>query len=133
MGAQTTFRRAAADTQAARGARVDIQLVALTTAQVVAAVLDPADERSAILDLARTAIYVHGLTPTSPGIQATFPNPGLQSRNVRVPFPSTPCPVCGGQDAAAQAAQTPAPPARQAAGRRSPRSQPWHWSSCRWS
>ncbi|MGE5287305.1 MAG: ThiF family adenylyltransferase [Micromonosporaceae bacterium] len=102
------FRQAAADAQAARGARVDIQLVALTAVQVVAAVLDPADERSAILDPERTAIYVHGLTPTSPGIRATFPHPGLQSRNVRVPFPPTPCPVCRGQDPAAQAVGTPA-------------------------
>ncbi|WP_167414169.1 ThiF family adenylyltransferase, partial [Streptomyces carpinensis] len=60
------FRRSAADTQAARGARVDIQLVALTTAQVVTAVAHPDDDRSAVLDPQRTAIYVHGLTPTSP-------------------------------------------------------------------
>ncbi len=96
-----SFRQASADAQAARGARVDIQLVALATAQVVAALLNPADERSAILDPQRTAIYVHGLTPTSPGIRASFPNTGLYSRNVRVPFPLAPCPACGGQDLSA--------------------------------
>jgi hypothetical protein len=88
------FRRGAADAQAARGARVDIQLVALATAQVVTALAHPEDERSAILDPRRTAIYLHGLTPTSPGVRATFPASGLSSRNVRVPFPSRPCPAC---------------------------------------
>ena len=92
-----TFREGAADTQAARGARVDIQLVALATAQVVAALAGPADERPAILDPQRTAIYLHGLTPTSPGIRATFPAPGLASRNVRIPFPAMPCQACGSQ------------------------------------
>jgi ThiF family protein len=106
------FRQGAADTQAARGARVDIQLVALTTAQVVAALADPADERSAILDPQRTAIYLHGLTPTSPGIQATFPAPGLASRNVRVPFPATPCPACGGQQPTARPDRMAPPPDR---------------------
>lgn len=98
-----SFRQASADAQAARGARVDIQLVALATAQVVAALLNPADERSAILDPERTAIYVHGLTPTSPGIRASFPNTGLYSRNVRVPFPTVPCSACGSQDSTATA------------------------------
>ncbi|MFF5587966.1 HesA/MoeB/ThiF family protein [Streptomyces hygroscopicus] len=90
------FRRAATDTQAARGARVDIQLVALATAQVVTALAHPDDDRSAILDPRRTAIYLHGLTPTSPGVRATFPTAGLSSRNVRVPFPSRPCAACRG-------------------------------------
>ena len=88
------FRRGTSDTQAARGARVDIQLVALATAQVVAALVHPGDERSAILDPERTAIYLHGLTPTSPGVRAAFPALGLSSRNVRVPFPARPCPAC---------------------------------------
>jgi hypothetical protein len=90
------FRQATADTQAARGARVDIQLVALATAQVVTALAHPDDDRSAILDPRRTAIYLHGLTPTSPGVRATFPTSGLSSRNVRVPFPSRPCAACRG-------------------------------------
>jgi hypothetical protein len=90
------FRRATSDTQAARGARVDIQLVALATAQVVTALAHPEDDRSTILDPQRTAIYLHGLTPTSPGVQATFPTTGLSSRNVRVPFPSRPCAACRG-------------------------------------
>ncbi|WP_165845336.1 ThiF family adenylyltransferase [Streptacidiphilus pinicola] len=88
------FRRGVADTQAARGARVDIQLVALATAQVVTALAHPADDRAAILDPRRTAIYLHGLTPTSPGVRATFPAIGLSSLNVRVPFPVRPCPAC---------------------------------------
>ncbi|MFF4792447.1 HesA/MoeB/ThiF family protein [Streptomyces sp. NPDC001276] len=90
------FRRGTADTQAARGARVDIQLVALATAQVVTALAHPDDDRSAILDHQRNAIYLHGLTPTSPGVRATFPTTGLSSRNVRVPFPSRPCAACHG-------------------------------------
>jgi hypothetical protein len=93
------FRRGAADAQAARGARVDIELLALGTAQVVAAILDPSDERSAILDPERTAIYVHGLTPTSPAVRQTFATVGLGSRPIRVPFPARPCPACGGQEA----------------------------------
>ncbi|MFH8773684.1 ThiF family adenylyltransferase [Streptomyces sp. NPDC017958] len=90
------FRNGAADAQAARGARVDIQLVALATAQVVAALADPDDEHAAILDPQRTAIYLHGLTPTSSAIRAAFPTGGLESRNVRIPFPDRPCPACHG-------------------------------------
>ncbi|WP_445525766.1 ThiF family adenylyltransferase [Streptomyces cyslabdanicus] len=90
------FRQGTADAQAARGARVDIQLVALATAQVVTALAHPGDDRSAILDPRRTAIYLHGLTPTSPGVRATFPTAGLSSQNVRVPFPSRPCAACHG-------------------------------------
>jgi molybdopterin/thiamine biosynthesis adenylyltransferase len=95
------FRGAANDTEAARGTRVDIQFIALAAAQVVAALLDPTNERSAILDPQRTAIYIHGLSPTSPSIRALFPASGLQSRNVHVSFPSVPCPACGGRKAAA--------------------------------
>ena len=90
------FRRAASDTQAARGARVDIQLIALATAQVVTALAHPDDARSALLDRRHTAIYLHGFTPTSPGVEAVFPTDGLSSRSVRVPFPPRPCPVCRG-------------------------------------
>jgi hypothetical protein len=90
------FRQGASDSQAARGARVDIQLVALATAQVVTALADPGDDRSAILDRKRNAIYLHGLTPTSPDIRAAFPTLGLSSRNVRVPFPVRPCAACRG-------------------------------------
>ncbi|SEL51302.1 HesA/MoeB/ThiF family protein [Streptacidiphilus jiangxiensis] len=88
------FRRGAADAQAARGARVDIQLVALATAQVVTALAHAEDDHAAILDPERTAIYLHGFTPTSAGVRATFPLPGLSSRPVRVPFPTRPCPAC---------------------------------------
>lgn len=92
----TAFRRTAADTQAARGARVDIQFIALATARVVTALAHPDDDRSAILDPRRTAIYLHGFTPTSPGVEALFPTGGMSSRSVRVPFPSRPCAVCRG-------------------------------------
>ncbi|WP_042432646.1 ThiF family adenylyltransferase [Streptacidiphilus anmyonensis] len=88
------FRRGTADADAARGARVDIQLVSLATAQVVTALAHPADDRAGILDPQRNAIYLHGLTPTSPGVRATFPALGLSSRNVRVPFPPSLCPAC---------------------------------------
>lgn len=108
------FRRATADTQSARGARVDIQLVALATAQVVTALAHPDDDRSAILDPQRTAIYLHGLTPTSPGVRATFPTAGLSSRNVRVPFPSRPCAACRGWR---HVASSPAPAAAGRGGR----------------
>ncbi|MBC2867123.1 ThiF family adenylyltransferase [Streptomyces mexicanus] len=90
------FRRAASDTQAARGARVDIQLIALATAQVVTALAHPGDARAGILDPRRTAIYLHGFTPTSPGVESIFPTDGLSSRSVRVPFPPRPCPSCRG-------------------------------------
>ncbi len=81
------FRRRSADAQAARGARVDIELVSVATAQVVAALLDPASPNSAILNPERTAIYTHGLTPTSRGIRGPFPARGLHSLEVRVPLP----------------------------------------------
>lgn len=105
------FRGAAADAQAARGARVDVQLVALTAAQVVAALLGSPGERKAVLDPARNAIYLHGLTSVSEAVRATFPLEGLQSRNVRVPFPAEPCPACGGREPPAPRA--PAGPALQ--------------------
>ena len=91
------FRQGAPDAEAARGARVDIQLVALTTAQVVMGLLDPTDDRAAILDPESTYIYVHGFTPTSPGVRRMFPTPGLRNVFVHVPFPPTPCRACGGQ------------------------------------
>ncbi|MFF9410862.1 ThiF family adenylyltransferase [Streptomyces anandii] len=90
------FRQGGSDAQAARGARVDIQLVALATAQVVTALANPGDEGSAILDPERNALYLHGLTPTSEGIRAVFPVEGLSSRTVRVPFPARPCAACRG-------------------------------------
>ncbi|WP_225850237.1 ThiF family adenylyltransferase [Streptomyces sp. HPF1205] len=91
------FRRSASDTQAARGARVDIQLVVLATAQIVAALVHPEDARSGILDPERSAVYLHGLTPTSPAVRPAFPTAGLSSRNVRVPFPARPCAACRGR------------------------------------
>jgi molybdopterin/thiamine biosynthesis adenylyltransferase/outer membrane protein assembly factor BamB len=112
-----SFRQASADAQAARGARIDIELIALATAQVVAALLNPTDLRSGILDPERTAIYIHGLTPTSPGIRRTFPTTGLQSRNVRVPFPATACRACRGHEPPepiARPAPRPAPAERVA-------------------
>ncbi|MGW0084792.1 HesA/MoeB/ThiF family protein [Streptomyces sp. NPDC003393] len=90
------FRRSASDTDAARGARVDIQLISLVTAHVVAALAHPGDDLSAILDRERTAIYLHGFTPTSPGVRPVFPTSGLSSRSVRVPFPDRPCAACRG-------------------------------------
>lgn len=92
-----TFRQGSLDAQAARGAMLDIQQLALATAHVVGALLDPADENSAILDPRRTLIYLHGFTPTSPRIRASFPVDGLFSRNIEVPFPQELCPACGGQ------------------------------------
>lgn len=91
------FRHAGSDAQAARGARVDIQLVVLATAQIVAALAHPGGDRSAILDPDRSAVYLHGLTPTSPGVRAVFPAQGLSSRTVRVPFPALPCAACHGR------------------------------------
>lgn len=88
------FRQSAADTQAARGARVDIQLVVLATARIVSALAHPDDEHSVDLDPASNALYVHGLTPTSPAVRAAFPTSGLSSRAVRVSFPVRPCPAC---------------------------------------
>jgi hypothetical protein len=75
---------------------VDIQFIALATAQVVTVLAHPDDDRSAILDPQRTAIYLHGFTPTSPGVEAIFPTGGMSSRSVRVPFPSQPCAACRG-------------------------------------
>jgi hypothetical protein len=94
----TAGRGAPSDARAARGARVDIQQVSLATANIVRALLNPRDERSAILDPDATAIYVHGLSPRSPGVQDVFPIDGLYSRNVRVSFPPTPCRACGGHE-----------------------------------
>lgn len=91
------FRRSASDTQAARGARVDIQLVVLATARIATALAHPDDAASAILDPRRNAVYLHGLTPTSPAVRSAFPTAGLSSRNVRVPFPALPCPACRGR------------------------------------
>lgn len=100
-------RLGAPDAEAARGARADIQLVSLAAALVVAALLDATHEQSAILDPERNAIYLHGLTPTSPGIRPIFPTEGLQSRTVQVHFPPEPCLVCGGHDPLAAAADRP--------------------------
>jgi hypothetical protein len=91
------FRQSAADAQAARGARVDIQLVVLATAQIVSALAHPDDERSVSLDPESNAVYLHGLAPTSPAVRDAFPTSGLSSRNVRVSFPVEPCPACGGR------------------------------------
>lgn len=101
------FRQGEADAQAARGSRVDIQQISLATARVVAALLDRTDRSLAILDERRTAIYVHGLTPVSPGIRRAFPASALYSRNVHVPFPPQPCQECGGQDQPAPSDPTP--------------------------
>ena len=91
------FRESAADAQAARGARVDIQLVVLATAQIVSALVHPDDERSVRLDPESNAVYVHGLAPTSAAVRDAFPTSGLSSRNVRVAFPARPCPACHGR------------------------------------
>ncbi|MBY8880247.1 ThiF family adenylyltransferase [Actinacidiphila acidipaludis] len=93
------FRESASDAQAARGARVDIQLVVLATAQIVRALAHPDDEGSVSLDPQTNAVYLHGLTPTSPAVRAAFPTSGLSSRNVRVSFPARPCPACHGRRA----------------------------------
>lgn len=108
------FREGSADAQAARGRRVDIQLLVNVTAQVVTDLLDLDDPRSRILDPERTCIYVHGFTPTSRGIRDSFPTHGLRNVNVHVPFPETPCPACGGHELR----PAPLPPLRQ------PRPQP---------
>ncbi len=92
------FRQSEADAQAARGARVDIQLLALTSAQVVMGLLNPNSDRAAMLDPERTCIYIHGFTPTSRGIRRTFPTPGLRNSYIRIDFPGQPCPACGGVD-----------------------------------
>ena len=117
-------RLGAPDAEAARGARADIQQVSLAAARVVAALLDPSDEQSAILDPERTAIYLHGLTPTSRGIRRIFPIEGLQSRNVQVHFPPEPCPVCGGQDPIVTLAGRPRPTVIAPAGVRPTRPRP---------
>ena len=91
------FRQSASDAQAARGARVDIQLVVLATAQIVSALAHPGDEGSVSLDPDSNAVYLHGLAPTSPAVRDAFPTSGLSSRNVRVSFPARPCPACHGQ------------------------------------
>ncbi|MFI1096820.1 HesA/MoeB/ThiF family protein [Streptomyces sp. NPDC020917] len=91
------FRQSASDAQAARGARVDIQLVVLATAQIVSALAHPEDERSVSLDPDSNAVYLHGLAPTSPAVRDAFPTSGLSSRTVRVSFPAQPCPACHGQ------------------------------------
>jgi ThiF family len=100
-----SFRQGIADVQAGAGFVDDILLVALTTAQVTAALLEPDYLRSGILDPARPLIYVHGFTPTSGPMRPAFPVEGLLSRSILVPFPPTPCRVCGGSEA------PPAPPA----------------------
>ena len=108
------FRQASADAQAARGTRRDIQLLVNVTTQVVTDLLDLDDPRSRILDPGRTCIYVHGFTPTSPGIRDSFPTHGLRNVNVHVPFPETPCPGCGGREPSAPG---PDPSASNQAGR----------------
>lgn len=92
------FRHGHPDAQAGRGNRLDMQQLAIATAQIVIALMDPTDVRGALLDPQQTAIYIHGFTPRSPGVRDTFPTEGLRNQYAHVPFPPTPCPACGGWD-----------------------------------
>ncbi|NKQ52340.1 hypothetical protein HFP15_05545 [Amycolatopsis sp. K13G38] len=96
------FRRWAPETHGARGARVDIQLIALCAAQVVLALLGGIDGRATILTPDRTVLYVHGLTPASRSIRPLFPTGGLSSASARVRLSESPCRVCGQRGEAVQ-------------------------------
>ena len=93
----TKWRPESDNTAAARGTRADIQIVVLATVQVIAALLDRHDERSRILDDERTLVLVRGFMPSiSDTVRELFrdrDDSGLL--NLRVPFPSTACTVCG--------------------------------------
>lgn len=120
---QPEARRITGDAQAAGGNILDFMQFALVTARVVAALINPTNPNSAVLDPRRTAIYVHVFSPTSRDIQGPFPaDGGLRSIEVPVLLPTEPCRVCGqgrhgararvtAQRAAPEARAAPSPPA----------------------
>ncbi len=84
------------------GTRADVELLAITTAQLTKALLLKGADQAEILDTNRTMTLVHGFTPTSPSIRGLFhagrvfhPDQGLCSYSTPVPFPVDPCRVCG--------------------------------------
>jgi len=104
----TGWRPEGADAEARGGTRADIQVLVAATVWVVAGLLEPRDERARILDHERTLILVHGFMPTSEAVQDLFD--GSDLRSVRVPFPSTRCPACGGQQLPGRQPPRPIPP-----------------------
>ena len=81
---------------------LDIRPLVLLTAQVVAALLHPDDERSRfLLDPERTVLLVHGFMPVSSVFEIFFLDPRAPGTErtlgtMRVPWPRQPCPACGG-------------------------------------
>lgn len=105
----TAWRQSGSDAEARGGTRADIKVLVLAAVQVVAGLLDRTDAPAGLLDPEQNLIYVHGFSPPSPAVRGAFRGPGLQSQPVHVPFPRTPCPACGGQEATPP---QPAPPPR---------------------
>jgi hypothetical protein len=89
----TSWLSAASGAQARGGTGPDINLIALATVWVIAALLAPDEERSQILNAERTCLVVHGFMPTSAPLQQML-GPRL-FRNNRIQFLDN-CPVCGG-------------------------------------
>lgn len=87
-------RPMATSTHAWRGNRADVELLAIVTAQLTAALLEQGDDTSEILDTKRTMVLVHGFTPTSKDIRDVFYSEGLRNINVEVAFDDQ-CRVCG--------------------------------------
>jgi hypothetical protein len=94
----TSWRPAETGTETRGGTRADVQVVVLATLWVIAALLDPQDERALVLNPERSFILVHGFMPIrSDAVRVMFndsDDSGLLS--LRVPFPRTPCRTCRG-------------------------------------
>lgn len=88
----TSWRPDGAGAEARGGTRADIKVLVLALVQVVAALLDPSDERAQILNSDETMILVHGFMPASATIQEFFD--GQAWKSIEVPFPTTRCPAC---------------------------------------
>lgn len=91
----TTWRQSSgSDVQARGGSITDIMPVAVATAEIAVALLNPEYEQAAMLDEERTLFLIHGFSPSSPNLRDAFPSPGLfQTRLVSVAS-STRCSAC---------------------------------------
>ncbi len=118
------FRQSQPDAQAGRGTRLDMQQLAIATAQIIIGLIDPTDVRGALLDPERTAVYIHGFTPRSRGVRDAFPTEGLRNQYADIPFPPSPCPACGGQQPRPAPAQPLPQPPRPVPARPVPRPHP---------
>jgi hypothetical protein len=90
-----SLRHEGAPVSARGGMRVDIRVLASAAVSAVLALLEPDGMRAGFLDETANLILIHSFTPTSTEFEGYFPGGGTEY--VEVPFPETPCAVCGRQ------------------------------------